>query len=229
MIFPSFQYYKAPSLNEALNYISKLKNGFVFMSGGTDLVPQIKQETVCPKYVISLYGIPELSQIENQDFISIGSQVTLSDLASNPIISKHLPWLSEIISNIATPQIRNRATVGGNLLANNRCIYYNQSLLIRSAHSLCFKAGGEVCHLIPNVKHSDTPLCQARFISDLAAVFLLLDSYVVLKSKDIERKVKLREFYLPDGINRNILKSGEILTHIEITLPQKAKIYYEKL
>jgi 4-hydroxybenzoyl-CoA reductase subunit beta len=161
--------------------------------------------------------------------LKIGSQTRLAELAGSELIRQHLPGLAEAIAQIASGQIRNQATVGGNLLVNNRCSYFNQSPLNRAYHDECYKAGGEVCHVIVNAKRGDPVLCRARFVSDVAPNLLALGARLSLLSAKGLRHLSLKDFYLPDGIHRNQLADGEILCAIEVPISPKRKVAYEKL
>ena len=204
----------------------------LFCAGGTDIIPLLKttpQDT--PQTLISLTAIEELGGVKlaKDKVVEIGPLTTLCEFSRDPIIQKHLPVLGETASTVASPQLRNRATVGGNILVNTRCNYFNQSEQNRAAHEVCFKAGGEMCHIVQNATRGKTPLCQARFASDLAPVMLILYAKLNLLGPDGKRSVKLREFYLPDGIECNRLKKGELLTSIEIAIPSGTKLAYNKL
>lgn len=231
MISPlkNFRYARPETLDQLLNLVSKEKKISV-MSGGTDLIPTLKFMNASPEVLISLTGLKGFSEITvNQKILKIGSQVTLSDCADNRDITTLIPCLSETAKKIASPQIRNRATVGGNLLVNTRCPYFNQSEFGRKSQSGCFKAGGEACQIVKTATREMIPLCRARFVSDLAPVFLILNAELYLASLKGLRKIFLRDFYCNDGISRNQLKPNEILTQIEVNLNELPKIAYEKL
>lgn len=201
-----------------------------FYSGGSDLLPTLKHKGSTFSRLISLSGIAELKQIVTAPSrVSIGSQVTLDELIRHTALESLLPVVSATARLIASPQIRNRATVGGNLLVNNRCTFFNQSEINRESHGLCYKANGNVCHLVPNSKPGDLPLCRARFVSDLAPVFLLLNAFVILRSPEGQRELSLSDFYLGDGIKRNLLQDSEVLTTIHFDVNPSQKIVYEKL
>ncbi|MEK6706139.1 MAG: FAD binding domain-containing protein [Bdellovibrionota bacterium] len=233
-LMAGFRYYRPTALDEAVGIAGKLASDseeFNFCSGGTDLVPLLKNRLIAPSSIISLTAIKELGGValRNERTVSIGSQTTLDELIGNNIVRKLLPSVSEAASLVATRQIRNRATAGGNLLVNNRCIFFNQSETNRKAHGECFKSGGEACHLIPNAVRGKAPLCRARFVSDLAPVLMLMDARLSVAGPSGYIHVPLAEFYIKDGIERNRLEKGEILTHVEVRVPRYERIAYEKL
>lgn len=229
----AFRYERPGNLEETIELLARLQgNGeeFVLSAGGTDLVPGLKLHDTWVGSLISLTGLRELHGVHlDGERVRIGALTTLAELALDAGVRRELPGLAAAAAEIASPQIRNRATVGGNLLVDHRCMYYNQSVQNRCAHDSCFKAGGEGCHLIPNAVRGKLPLCRARFVSDLAPVLLCLDARVRLVGPKGWREVLLAGFYLPDGMDRNVLRDGEILAEVEVRLPAPAHLRYEKL
>lgn len=228
-------YYKRPETKQELfaliRTLEKKHSDYVFMSGGTDLVPMLKQQTISPHTLISLTALRGPTDVHTHKRRLIGSasidaQTTLSNLASNPTIQRLFPIISSTAALVASPQIRNRATVGGNLLVNNRCVYFNQSEQNRCTQGQCFKAGGEACTLVPNT----TPVCRARFVSDLAPIFMLLEANLKILGPTGERIVPISDFYLPDGIERHKLGKSDILTRIRVEAPGPSVLLaYKKL
>lgn len=218
-------------LIDLLRELAASNQSYHVYGGGTDLVPYFKNYPEMSRTLVSLAGIQELKGVRSTSTgkIEIGSQTKLIDIYREPVVGINFPGLSEVASQVASPQIRNLATLGGNLLVNNRCRFFNQSPLNRSYHETCYKSGGEVCHVIANAKRGDPVLCRARFVSDLAPVLLALDATLRIMGPSGERRLKIKDFYLPDGIQRNQLAGGEILVSVEIeTLPRR-KVVYEKL
>jgi len=203
---------------------------FVFMGGGTDLLVDMKQRQVTPGHVMSLSGLPELHGIEKtQGALKIGAAVTLAELCENALLRTHAPSLASAAALVASPQIRQAATVGGNLLLDNRCQYYNQSQHNRALHGPCFKADGEACHLVKSAGRDSTPVCRARCCSDLTAVALLLHARLHFSGPAGRREVRLAGLHSGEGLAPYAREAGEILTHIEIPLPAPAAMSYRKL
>lgn len=224
---------KVEAVFQLLKSLESQKQTYRFCGGGTDLIPSFKVHGECPHTLISLNSIEELKgvQISSSHEIKIGSQTTLAELCKHPELAKQVPELGKTAAKVASPQIRNRATLGGNLLVNNRCSYFNQSEDNREFHHSCFKANGDVCHLIPTATRGKSPLCRARFVSDLASIFLLLDATLRVKSSRGERTIKLSDFYLKDGIESNQLKNDEVLLTVEFktSAQEPVKLNYQKL
>lgn len=203
---------------------------FAFAAGGTNLIPQLKVKSFSLDNMISLAGLTELNRIERQgDRLVIGALTPLCDIVTSDLITEYLPTLAEAAHKVASPQIRNRATLGGNIMVDNRCIYINQSTLNRGCHAPCFKADGDICHLVKSAKRGDETLCQARFVSDTAPILLLLGAELRLVGPDGTRQIQLDELYLNDGIISRSLKPGELISHIDIKIPHRSHFHYEKL
>jgi 4-hydroxybenzoyl-CoA reductase subunit beta len=138
------------------------------IAGGTDLVPLMKYGLKSPRVLISLDRIQDLFGVsEGKGGLRIGSMVTLAELASSATVLRHFPAVAESARSVASPQIRNQGTAGGNLLQDRRCLYYNEPPLWRAGLTPCYKLGGEVCHQVPS-SHS----CRALYCSDLAVTLL---------------------------------------------------------
>lgn len=145
-----------------------------YVGGATDLMPLFKNNVRDDQELVFLTHIPELHGIEVEGKrLRIGAAVTLTELVESPLLQRYFPAAVQAASVVASPQIRNIATLGGNIMQDRRCIYFNQSEGWRSAVPLCFKTGGKVCHQIPN-----SPVCRAIYYSDAATALLLYECEV---------------------------------------------------
>lgn len=212
-----FNFVKPDSLKESARLLKdSSKQAFIY-AGGTDQLGLIKHQIVVPDKVISLKNIPELDTIEKTDSgVKIGSMVRLSDLITDKIIATELPLLAETAREIASPQLRNMGTVGGNVCQRPRCWYYRENFdCLRKGGDSCFAYDGE------NKYHcivGGGP-CYIVHPSDLAVALSVLDAKVIIFNGQKKRTVPINEFFvLPedDFLNENILKSGEIVTGFEI-------------
>lgn len=173
-------YIKLKSVDEMIE--KKLEGRFV--AGGTDFVPLMKLGLKSPSLLIDVTGIPELRGIEYTGGEAvIGAAVTLSEIAEQPNIVEKLPALAQSADRTASPQIRNVGTIGGNVMQDRRCIFFNQSALWRSSLRKCFKAGGEVCLQIQN-----SPVCRAIYYSDTATALVLYEAEAdILQDGEVKR------------------------------------------
>lgn len=208
LITHNFAYYHPSSVSEVLPLLG---DGNMIIAGGSDVLPQLKTATISPSALVDLGGIEELKKTEEQsDGIHIGSMAVLSHLAKNPLILKKLPALSQAARNVASPQIRNRGTIAGNILQARRCFYYNQTKEWRKGIKHCYKVGGDLCLQIPN-----SPVCRAIYYSDIAPVLMAYDTKVVTLNrsgneqtvncydlieahcKDEKKDFLIKEFFIP--------------------------------
>jgi 4-hydroxybenzoyl-CoA reductase subunit beta len=167
---------------------------------------------------MGLGGIPGLLRVERlpSGGLGLGALVTLSALAREPQIRSLYPMLSEAAAAAASPQIRAMGTLGGNLLLNTRCCYYNQSGAWRSSLPVCLKAGGDTCNAIGGGRK-----CFAIFSGDLAPSLLTLGAQVQVTSPRGERALAVAELYTGDGVRPLALEPDELLTGVELPAPSE--------
>ena len=136
-----FDYIEAHSIQKAVALLGE--PGTVAMGGGTDLLPQVRDGVVAAGRLVGLAAIPELAAIEEtaDGGLSIGAAATIADVASHPLVRRHAA-LAEAAGGLATPQIRNEGTIGGNLAQRPRCWYYRSPLIP------CLKKGGDRCYAL---------------------------------------------------------------------------------
>ncbi|MBS4028820.1 MAG: FAD binding domain-containing protein [Ignavibacteriales bacterium] len=220
-----FEFHSPTSLQEAKKILSS--NGQTkILAGGTDLVVGMKQETVQPKNILWLGKIHELQQItfSRKEGLKIGAMCTLSEIEHNTNIQKHFPSIIDAVKSIASPQIRNHATIGGNLCLNTRCFYYDQSDFWRNSLGNCLKYGNGICHAAPELSR-----CTAVFSSDLAPLLIALDANVELHSSQSTLKIPLSRLYNDDGKNHVSLFQSEILSSVSIPFNEKIKSAHGKI
>jgi 4-hydroxybenzoyl-CoA reductase beta subunit len=165
------------------------RENVALLAGGTDLIPLLKCGVKKPSCLLNLERIQELKSLTPRgNGIFIGSMVTLSELIGNPIVRQHIPAVAESACWVASPQIRNQGTVGGNLLQEKRCHYFNQSDSWRSNIAPCFQLGGKVCHQVPS-----SMVCRALYYSDLAPALLAFDAYAEILNTGGLRTIPLTD------------------------------------
>jgi len=187
LILTNFAYHRPTTMTEVLSLI---KDGDIIIAGGSDLIPQLKCSSIpAPDGIVDLSGIKELKIIEEKsDGIHIGAMTILAHAAKNDLVLDKLPAVAEAARNVASPQIRNRGTVGGNVMQSRRCFYYNQTKEWRQGIPLCFKVGGSRCLQIQN-----SPVCRAIYYSDLAPVLLAYDAKVVVNIEGEDTTINCRD------------------------------------
>jgi 4-hydroxybenzoyl-CoA reductase subunit beta len=180
-----------------------------------------------PAVVIDLKALTALDDVGRNGIggLSIGSMVTLETLEQSPLVLNEYPPLAQAVRLVAIPPIRRKATVGGNLCLDTRCIYYNQSEFWRTGLKACFKRGGNICHAVEKGRH-----CQAVYQGDLGPVLMALGAEVKIVSAKGEKVIPLAQFFTGRGEKPNILKPDEILVEVRIPLSgHGAAGAYEKL
>ena len=168
------------------------------MAGGTDLYPNMKRRQQMPKTVISVMRVPELNQIigDGKSGIRIGASVTLTDIVEHPLINRDYPVMAHAARTISTPILRNMGTIGGNLLLDTRCNYYDQNYEWRKGINFCLKKDGDVCWVAPG-----SSKCWAVQSSDLVPVMVAIGAKFRLASTLGERMIDAAGFYNDDGID----------------------------
>ncbi len=224
-MIPSELNYRSPeSVEEALDFYREFRGEAVYLSGGTDLVPRMKLGLSKPEAVIDLKRIASMSTVaEEGDRIRIGSLAPLFQLKQNALVLDRFPAFSASLEATSCESLQMRGTIGGNLLQNTRCLFYNQSEFWRKSKGYCLKMGGDICNAVPGVKK-----CFANYASDNAPALCTLSGEVVLEGPEGERCLNLSELYSNRADKPFALKPGEILT--AITLPDRRVAGgYEKL
>ena len=226
MKMPPFRVLSPKSLDEALHMsrdLSDSEEAFDWVAGGTDLLPNYKWHINVKSHVISLSSIPELRELSGNH---IGAMVSINDLAED--VATH-PVLAKAANSVASVLIRKSGTVGGNICLDTRCYWVNQSETWRESIDWCLKCDcgtGADCRVIPN----QNTLCVATYQADLAPVLMCLGATIHLASPSGTRSLPLCEFFELDGMTRNVLESGELVTHI--TIPEDSAEWsgdYQKL
>jgi len=199
-----FEYIAPESLEQAVALFLK-RDDSVFLAGGTDYIPLMKYGVKKPGLIIGINEIPYLTKIEARDQgLFVGAMNTLASLAENRHIMEKFPVISRASRLVASPQIRNVGTIGGNILQDRRCIYFNQSENWRKSIPSCFKTGGKVCHQVPRSK-----TCRAIYHSDLAPVLTIMDTMVECFDKKGFYQQPLRNVIREHVENNGRMEKGE--------------------
>jgi len=219
----NFEYGKPASLGQVTSFLARGTGGAFVMGGGTDLLGEIKEGTIDPDVVIDLKAIPGLAYLRKEkDAFAIGALTTIAELAEDPAIKQDYRVLHEAAKAVASPQLRNMGTIGGNLCQRPRCWYY------RDAAAVCNKKGGSKCYAEKgrNKYHAIFAggICYAVYPSDLAPALIALEAKAVIASPQSERTLPLEEFYAPPIVNvrkENVLSGQEIVREVRIPPAKK--------
>ncbi len=209
---PEFDYLQRRSLREAIKVLGDLGSDAMVVAGGTDVYPKMKRGQFTPRHLVSLRTLRELKGIrQTQEGLWIGAGESLTAVSNHRLIAKHFPALAHAAESVSTPQLRNMGTIGGNVLVDTRCNYYDQTFFWRQAVGFCMKKDGQICLVAPG-----SAKCLAIASSDTSPVLVSLGAVAVLVSKQGERRVQLEELYRDDGIDYSTKSSDEVLKGLVI-------------
>ncbi len=219
---PLFEYRTPTSLAEAVAILSDSDGGAVIAGGGTDLFPKMKRRQTTPTTVVSLSAIPELSgiEIDSEGNCRLGASTPIAAVAASELVPA---VVAAAAAEIASPQIRNTATLGGNLCLDTRCNYIDMPELWREASGHCLKDGGDTCWVAPRGDR-----CWAISSTDLAPVVIALNGTLRLVGPRGEREIPAEALYRNDGIDYHDRSDDEILTQVMLP-PFGGRATYRKL
>jgi xanthine dehydrogenase YagS FAD-binding subunit len=232
-VMPAFELLQPSSAADAQRLLEQHKEDAWVMAGGLDSFDWLKDRIKKPKVLVDLSGIDELKGVRSSgDGIEIGSMTTLTEIAGHPLIRQKYGLLAEAVSLVASPQIRNQGTLGGNVSQDTRCWYYRGGWP-------CYRAGGNICYADTpvgrNREHAifDAERCVAVSPSDSAPALIALDAKFVIRTPKGERTVNAEDYFLGpdvDIMRMNILEPGDLLTAIRIPGDWAgSKFYFEKV
>lgn len=218
----NFSYVNATSIEQVPSLLGRSWDDAVVMAGGTDLVGEMKDYAAVPKRVVNLKSIKGLDYIRQDDAgLRIGALTTLTDVLGDSAVSQDYPVLHQAVSVIASPQIRNMATLAGNILQRPRCWYY------RSEDFPCLKKGGARCYAVGGVNtyHAIFGSGPSYIVhpSDAAPALMALGATVNIHGPRGGNEVAMDDFFTMPEMNirrENILRPNEIVTEISIPKPE---------
>jgi xanthine dehydrogenase YagS FAD-binding subunit len=230
---PDIELYQPTDEANALALAAQLGNDGWLLGGGQDTYGWLKDRNKSATAMIELTQVDAWKGVrETADGIEIGAVTTLTEIANNPLVQTHFGLLAEAAGVVASPQIRNVGTLGGNLVQDARCWYYRRGLD-------CYRAGGNICYADSpeglNREHAlfGASRCVAVSPSDTAPALVALDATMVVSSSSGQRLIPAQDFFVGpalDIVNMTVLEEGEILTAVR--LPNEwagAEYYWEKV
>jgi xanthine dehydrogenase YagS FAD-binding subunit len=232
-IIPAFELFQPATVDDALRLVDQHRDDYWVLAGGLDSMDWLKDRLKRPRYVIDLSRIPELVGIRDSNGgVEIGAMTPLTDVVRHPLVRERFGLLAEAAELVASPQIRNQGTIGGNVSQDTRCWYY------RGGWN-CYRAGGNVCYADTptaiNREHAilDADRCVAVSPSDTAPALVALDAQMVVRSVRGERVVNAGDYFVGPGIDitrMTVLQPGDLLTSIRIPATWAgAQFYFEKV
>ena len=230
---PAFELFQPANIDDALSLKDRYGSASWTLAGGLDSLDWFKDRIKRPEAVIDLSGIEELKGIRAGDGgIEIGAMTTLTEISSNVEIRERFSLLADAASKVATPQIRNQSTIGGNLTQDTRCWYYRGGWP-------CYRAGGNICYADTptaiNREHAvfEARRCVAVNPSDTAPALIALDAKFAIRSERGEKVVDAEDYFITPATDirrMTILKPSDLLTSVRIPNTWAgARFYFEKV
>jgi len=232
-VIPAFELFQPASIEDALRLLERYGADALVLAGGLDSMDWLKDRLKRPKVVVDLGQIKELRGIrEVNGGIEIGATTPLTEVVKHPVVRDKYSLLMQAAELVASPQIRNQGTIGGNVSQDTRCWYYRGGWT-------CYRAGGNICYAdtptAVNREHAifDADRCVAVNPSDTAPALVALDAQMVIRGPRGERVVNAEDYWIGPGIDitrMNVLQPNELLTAIRIPATMAgAQFYFEKV
>jgi xanthine dehydrogenase YagS FAD-binding subunit len=232
-VMAKFELLQPTSAADAQTLLEKHKDDVWVMAGGMDTFDWLKDRIKKPKVVVDLSGIDELRGIRvSNDGVEIGAMTTLTEIANHPVIKEKYSVLSQGVELVASPQIRNQGTIGGNVSQDARCWYYRDGWP-------CYRAGGNICYAdTPEGRNREHAIfqasrCVAVSPSDSAPALIALDAQFVIQTPKGQRTVNAEDYFIgpkTDITRMNILEPGDLLTAVRIPSTWAgSRFYFEKV
>lgn len=226
MRLPPFEYHAPASVGEAVLAKAEAPPDAMFVAGGTDLYPNMKRRHQVPGTLIALHAIEELKRIDQgtDGELTIGAGATLTEVRRDTRVRSAYPALSEACRLISTPILQNMGTLGGNLLLDTRCNYYDQNYDWRRSIDFCMKKDGSICWVAPS-----SPRCWAVQSADSVPLLVAMGAEVDLVGVEGERRIPVAALYRDDGILYLTKKRDELLTRVHLPAPNGWRAVYRKV
>jgi len=229
----AFELFQPTSVDDAVALLDEHREDAWVLAGGLDSFDWFKDRILRPSVVVDLGGIASLRGVRTtNDGLEIGAMTPLSEIVAHPEIVENYSLLVEAAELVASPQIRNQGTIGGNLNQDTRCWYYRDGWT-------CYRAGGNICYADTpasmNREHAilEADRCVAVNPSDTAPALIALDAQMVIQSSSGERVVSAEEFFIgpsTDITRMSVLQPGDLLTTIRVPATfAGAHFYFEKV
>lgn len=219
------KYILATTVQEAIEQAIANKGNFKFLAGGTDVMVNKFQGNETSGCLIDITKIEALKGITKQgDFLRIGALEILEELKFNADLKAEFSMLIEAALAVGSPLIRKTATIGGNVLCENRCLYYNQSEWWRESVGYCLKCSGDIC-----IATQGKNACFSELVSDTAPALIAMDAEIEFIDENGTSRKKLEEIYSGDGVKPRNLSETTIVTALYLPLNRSFKTAFFKL
>lgn len=225
MIVADKQYLMPSSVPEAVGFAVQQKGHFKFIAGGTDVMVNRFQGNETSPCLIDLSRIQELKGIRKENgMLRIGAMEILDELKYSQDLCNEFPMLIEAAQAVGAPLLRKAATIGGNILCENRCLYYNQSEWWRESIGYCLKCNGDIC-----IATGGKNACFSELVSDTAPALIAMDAEIEYVDQSGVTRKKLEDIYTGDGVTPRNVPDTAIITALLLPFNRKFKYAFFKL
>ena len=209
---PKFEIESPTTIDEVVSLLSAHTSDVMIIAGGTDVLPNMKHELFTPKKLVSLAGVAELVGIrEAEGALVIGAMTPLDQVAKSELVAERAPALAQAAGLVAGPQLRRMGTLGGNVMLDTRCQWYNQTYFWREALGFCLKKNGSLCHVVEGGSK-----CVAAASNDTAPALMSVDATLAFANSSGTHELFLDDLWKSDGIFNKKVPASDLLTEIRI-------------
>jgi len=213
---PKFEVKNPATVEEAVAMMLEIHGEARFLAGGTDLNPNMKHGLFTPERVVALGGIEEMFGVgfDEKGNARIGAMVTLAQVEQHSELRRALPALCQAAKLVSSPQLRNMGTLGGNVMLDTRCQWYNQTYFWRNALGYCLKKDGSKCHVIEGGSK-----CVAAASNDTAPALMTLNAELEFATPSGRVRMPLADLWQADGIWNKKIPHTDLLVAIHVPKP----------
>jgi len=226
MKLPPFEYLEPSSVPEALAMLDAYRDKAQIIAGGTEVVNRLRLRLISPDYAMNIRKLRELDGIVEQgQSIVIGANVSLKEIQDSSLLRDKYKAIAEAAFQVAAPPLARMGTIGGNILQNTRCLFYNQSGIVLEGLEVCHKRGGATCLAVKGGKR-----CFSVYQGDMAQALIAFDAQCVLEKSGSRRTIPLVDLFTGMGTHPLSIENNELLTGIIV--PKQSGAYgsaYRKL
>lgn len=226
MKLPPFEYLEPATVPEALSMLDAYRDRVQIIAGGTEVVNRLKLRLISPDYLMNIKKLRDLEGIvEHEQSIIIGANVSVNEIRDSSLLQDKYKAIAEAAFQVAAPPLAQMGTIGGNILQNTRCLFYNQSEIVLKGLGVCHKRGGASCLAVKGGKR-----CFSVYQGDMAPALIAFDAQCVLEKSGSRRTIPLIDIFTGQGTQPLSIENNELLTGIII--PKQNGVYgsaYRKL
>jgi len=212
MKIPPFQYLEPETVFEALSMMDTHRGTVKIIAGGTEVINHLKLRLISPVHIMNIKKLRELGGIsEHEHEVVIGANASIAEIRDSPLLQQKYKAIAEAASQVAAPPLAHMGTIGGNILQNTRCMFFNQSEIVLKGLEACHKRGGANCLAVKGGKR-----CFSVYQGDMAPALIAFDAQCVLEKRGSRRAIPIIDLFTGDGIRPFSIEDNEILTGIVI-------------